>query len=131
MRRSSIFVIGFAALNVVSLGPTVQATNIAPPHFVDPTGWTVGSENTTMAQWGATPTTIPITTDLLFSSNPTLPSPTLTEVSPGFVAGSGGLYSFSGDYKAAASISNFEAVPGAAGTRVLVQTASTLNPDFT
>lgn len=99
----------------------------APIAFSEPGVWSVGDAGTTYQQWVADLAPNTIVTNLDHNANPSTSSPTLG-VTGGFVAGSGGFYSFSSNYTVTATIPN----TGTAGpgTHIIVQTAATLNPDY-
>lgn len=130
---------------VLALGSNAALAVPAVFDFVEPAGWSVGSPLSTSAGWaagGSTSTPIGrLTTSL--PSNPGTPnvyyddaggslaSPVLTGVSPAFIASSGGYYSFGGNYTVNAVVSNHTTAPATgAGTHVIVQAFTTLNPDF-
>lgn len=118
-----------AAMAAVLLASTTVAS-AAQIAFPEPTGWSVGDVGSTFQEWSAG-TTAPnssILTGLLNSSNPVLGTPPTFAQTGGFIAGSGGLYSFSDNYSVDANIPNHGG-PGA-GTWVLIQSAATLNPDY-
>ncbi|GAB4108499.1 MAG: hypothetical protein Kow00105_15760 [Phycisphaeraceae bacterium] len=102
--------------------------------FVEPGAWHVGDPNTTYQKWGSFTGQTGNTPDIGLTVNPAITSvPTVSVVSPGFVAGSGNFYSFSGDYGFTADIYNHGGVAGSGGlpaglgTHVIVQTSATLN----
>lgn len=123
------------------LGVTCQASCLGAFNFQEPSLWKVGDAGTTFRQWEATPSTpfqavdSPPTERL---ANPMIDAvPELSVHSPGFVASSGGYYAFSDSYRITADIYNHGGTLGMSGgyaaeygTRVLVQTAATTNPDF-
>jgi hypothetical protein len=99
--------------------------------FVEPTLWSVGDPHTTHQQWDVLANTNPQSPDIASTSNPLLPSsPTLDVQSPGFIASSGNPYSFSNSYGMEAIIRNHGPIP-ASDTHVVIQIATTVNPDFT
>jgi hypothetical protein len=106
---------------------------------VEPAGWAVGDLDSTFQEW-VTGSTAFLTADTPpsgNSANPALSEPATMGVNlPGFVASSGGYYSFGGDYGVFADILNHGGslgtggpYPANAGTRVLVQVAATMNTD--
>lgn len=87
----------------------------------------MGDAGSTYQQWVAEPAPNTIVSNLDHNANPSTSNPTLG-VTGGFVASSGGFYSFSSNYTVTAAIpSTGTAGPG---THILVQTAATLNPDY-
>jgi hypothetical protein len=99
----------------------------APIAFSEPGVWSVGDAGTTYQQWVAAPSPNTIVTNLDHTANPSTSNPTLG-VAGGFVASSGGFYSFSSNYTVTATIPN-TGTPGP-GTHIRVQTAATLNLDY-
>jgi hypothetical protein len=100
--------------------------------FIEPTLWNVGDLNSTYQEWTAGGTNAqPVTgsAQLVRTTNPVLATAPLLSQTGAFIAGSGGLYSFSGPYTVTAQIPNHSVV-GATGTYILVQAASTMNPDY-
>ena len=101
--------------------------------FVEPTLWNVGDSNTTYQEWtagGSNAQPLTGTAQLLHSANPVIGTdPVLSYSSGTFVTGSGGLYSFSGNYSVSAEIPS-QSPSGASGTYIVVQAASTVNPDY-
>ena len=100
--------------------------------FPGPTGWNVGDAGTTFQEWSAgttAPNSSILAADALVKvTSPVLgTNPTFSQTG-GFLAGSGGLYSFSGNYSVTATIPNHGTA--GAGTWVLVQSASTVNPEY-
>jgi hypothetical protein len=100
--------------------------------FIEPTTWEVGDLNSTYQEWTAGgDNTKPVTgaTQMVRSANPVLATDPVLSQAGAFIAGSGGLYSFSGPYTLTAQIPS-HSVGGATGTYILVQAASTMNPDY-
>ena len=108
--------------------------------FQDPTDWSLGGPGSTFQEWEASLATPYSTLETLPSGsngNPTLTSPSVMDAeSPGFVAGSGGYYALSGDYRVNANVFNHGGSSGSGGpyssrfgTRIFVQTAATVNED--
>ena len=140
MRNSlAIALIFTASLLFLSASALAGAFN-----FQAPTDWTVGAAGSTYQEWEASEATP-------FASVNSLPtasnvSPAITSLakmsvqSPGFVASSGGYYSFSDSvptyrifanvYNHAGSFGTGEPYASSHGTRVIVQTAATMNPDY-
>jgi hypothetical protein len=116
----------FAAIAIAVACST--AASAAPIAFSEPTGWTVGDLGSTSQQWLAAPSPNTIVNNLSHIANPATINPTLGVSNGGFVAGSGGLYSFSTNYTVTATIPS-TGIAGP-GTHILVQTAATLNPDY-
>jgi hypothetical protein len=118
----------FIPLLALSLVAASGVSSLAAPiAFSEPGTWTVGDAGSTYQQWVGAPSPNTIVTNLDHSANPSTSDPTLGVVG-GFVAGSGGFYSFSSNYTVTATIPN----TGTAGpgTHIIVQTAATLNPDY-
>ncbi|MBL9125213.1 MAG: PEP-CTERM sorting domain-containing protein [Planctomycetaceae bacterium] len=111
--------------------PFVQA-HAAQIAFPDPTGWNVGDPGTTFQEWSAgttAPNSSILAVDaLVHLANPAVSGTPTFGKTGAFVASSGGLYSFSANYAISAKVPNHGG-PGA-GTWVLIQTASTVNPDY-
>ncbi|HVX86658.1 MAG TPA: PEP-CTERM sorting domain-containing protein [Phycisphaerae bacterium] len=101
--------------------------------FTSPAGWSVGAPGSTYQEWAADGQADDIAgaPNVAFNdAGAGLPQPALTAATPGFVAGSGGFYSFSGPYTVTAAIHNATLAPPAdAGTYVIVQTFATINSD--
>ncbi len=108
--------------------------------------WTVGDADTTKQEWtdlyarrvGTTaPANASVNVDasngFIHDGSATLSTPTLTVHAPGYVTGSGNLYSFSGDYGAHLNVANYGGAAGSrpGGTLVVLQASSGLNPDVT
>lgn len=106
-----------AALVLLTLNTSEAAS------FSAPTGWNVGDEGSTFQQWDAFGPLDPINVNPQHVTNPALPAPTLT-FSGGFIAGSGGLYSFGSDYSVRTDIANHGGE--GLGTTIRIQTAGTL-----
>ncbi|MDZ4656973.1 MAG: hypothetical protein SH868_05270 [Bythopirellula sp.] len=140
MRKSLTIALTFAACQIFQSASAVAGAF----NFQSPTDWTVGGTGSTYQEWEASEATP-------FASVNTLPtasitSPTITSLakmsvqSPGFVASSGGYYSFSETiptYRIFANVYNHAGSFGTGGpyannhgTRVIVQTAATMNPDY-
>ena len=104
------------------------------PAFVEPAGWTVGDAGSTYQLWHefADTDTAPVGPDAgEWTASPAVATtPTFQITSPGFMPGPGRTYSFSTPYGAAATVGNV--APGAAGlgTHVILQVATSLNPDL-
>lgn len=107
--------------------------------FQEPVGWTVGDAESTFQEWESTVTGFSLTgtTPTASNVNPAISSTSTMGVSsPGFVAGSGGYYSFSEStttYGVSADVFNHGGASGSGGpytsnygTRVFVQTAATI-----
>lgn len=119
---SLLAIVGLLAINpIASAAPTTS--------FSEPTGWTVGDLNSTSQQWWAVSGASPIGSNLLHTDNPVIPTAPTIAPTGAFVAGSGGYYSFSANYKVTATIPSYTD-PSALGTYVRVQTAASLNPDY-
>jgi prepilin-type N-terminal cleavage/methylation domain-containing protein len=109
-------------------------------NFQPPVDWSVGDANSTFQEWDSSAAGFLATSTppSAATANPAISTlSTLSVQSPGFVAGSGGYYGFSGNYTMRAEVHNHGGVFGAGGpytpqhgTRVIVQTAATTNPDF-
>lgn len=115
-----------AAIAIVALSTTVASA--APIAFSEPSLWTVGDVGSTYQLFEAAPAPNTIVNNLSHIANPATSNPTLGVSNGGFVAGSGGLYSFSSNYTVTATIPS-TGIAGP-GTHILVQTAATLNPDY-
>jgi hypothetical protein len=120
---------GFLALAIGNglLGSTARAAT-----FIEPTTWEVGDLNSTYQEWTAGGTSAqPVTgaAQMVRTTNPWLAIDPVLSQTGAFIAGSGGLYSFSGPYTVTAQIPS-HSVTGASGTHILVQAASTMNPDY-
>ena len=121
------------SVNCLWIGHSSGAEN-----FQDPADWAVGDSGSTFQEWDAAVADF-LTTDApptASSVNPAISEDaTLSVQLPGFVAGSGGYYSYTGPYSLSAEVFNHggssgsETYPGGFGTRVLMQTAATLNSD--
>lgn len=139
-------------LKLTALGLTVFGVVVVPSakvlatgaHFLEPCGWTVGDANSTFQEWDANLDFDNPENDFAFftsgtptsdtNANPTLSSDaTMGVMNPGFPASSGGYYAFGGPYVVEADIFNHGGPSGTGsyadhfGTRVFVQTASTLS----
>ena len=123
----------FAAGAVAFCAPGHVLATVTPLFtFVSPAGWTVGTPGSTYEEWAADPIDhIDGTPNVGFNdAGAGLAAPTLTAGDTGFVAGSGGFYSFSSNYTVTAAIHHSTMTPPAnAGTYVIVQTFATINPD--
>lgn len=100
--------------------------------LVNPGGWSVGTALSTSQDWAATASDhIDGAPNVGFNdAGAGLAEPVLSVESPGFVAGSGGFYSFSGAYNVVAALNAPSAgVPAGAGTYVIVQSFATIDPD--
>ena len=125
-----------------------QAAEGSAVNFQDPNDWSVGDPGSSFQEWDADPIDFLGDPDVfLFSTSNTPPSamntnpplcddPNLGVNSPGFVSSSGGYYSFNGNYSLYAEILNHGGMSGSGGpynsshgTRVIVQTAATINED--
>jgi hypothetical protein len=100
--------------------------------FPEPTEWNVGDLGTTFQEWSAgttAPNSSILAVDALaWQTNPVLGGGPTFGQTGAFVAGSGGLYQFQNNYSIVATVPNHGG-PGL-GTWVLIQAASTLNPDY-
>lgn len=110
-------------------------------NFQEPADWALGDLGSTYQKWEASiiapflPINSPPTSNQV---NPaTSSNSTMSVHSPGFGASSGGYYSFDDDYLISANVFNHGGTAGSGGpyssnvgTRVIVQTAATTNPDF-
>ncbi len=116
--------------------PTMAAFN-----FQEPTEWTVGDSGSTSNHWQASliaPFSNSNSPPTSSTVEPAIGTPSGMGVQfPGFVATSGGYYSFDGDYWITADIYNHGGSAStdpqfASGynTRVLIQTSSTTSPDY-
>jgi hypothetical protein len=133
MKAQSILFSAAVAAIVSSAAATAQAAVTPVFQLVDPAGWSVGAPLSTSQDWAGAPSDpIDGTPNVLFNdAGAGLTPPALSPVSPGYVSGSGFMYSFSGPYSAVASLHAPTAdIPTGAGTYVIVQTFGTLNPDF-
>ncbi len=106
--------------------------------------WTVGAPLTTRQEWTSlwhrrvgttqnTPEIRMVYTDIFAHDGSTsMSTPLLTVRGPGYVTGSGNLYSFSGDYGASLSVANYGGASSSltGGTMVLFQTSGGINPDI-
>ncbi len=131
MTRNNMIALTFATIAIV--GSTNQAFATATS-FLAPGSWSVGDANTTYQEWDTFDGTTPFAPDAGLNVNPAITtSPSVSVVPPGFVAGSGNFYAFSGDYGFTADIYNHGGssgsggLPAGSGTHVIVQTSSTLN----
>ncbi len=108
--------------------------------------WMVGDVDTTKQEWtdlyarrvGTTaPANASVNVDasngFIHDGSATLSTPILTVHAPGYVTGTGNLYSFSGDYGAHLDVANYGGAAGSrpGGTLVVLQVSSGLNPDIT
>ena len=124
---------------LLSLGVHASQADAGAFNFQEPVGWTVGDADSTFQEWNASvaPFSGSGTVPSASNFNPSLSStPTMGVELPGFSAGSGGYYSFSGDYSIHAEVFNHGGSSGIGGpypanygTRVFVQTATTVNND--
>jgi hypothetical protein len=106
-------------------------------NFQEPTNWTVGDPGSTYQNWQASPIapfdeTNSYATNL--NTNPTITTPpTMGVQTPGFGPGSGGYYSYIGDYWISANIYNHGGAnplyTSGYSTRVIVQTSASTYPD--
>lgn len=133
LRRARINTIAMMIAAVALMGTVDQAFATATS-FLTPGSWGVGDGNTTYQEWDTFGGGAPYAPDAGLSVNPTVTtSPSVSVVSPGFVAGSGNFYAFSGDYGFTADIYNHGGssgvggLPVGSGTHVIVQTSATLN----
>jgi hypothetical protein len=110
-------------------------------NFQEPADWTVGDAGSTYQNWEASieqPFAAVNSLPTASNVNPAIGSDAkMTVQSPGFVAGSGGYYSPTGPYRVLTSVYNHGGSFGSGGiyasgygTRVIVQTAATTNPEF-
>ncbi|MCA9238379.1 MAG: hypothetical protein KDA44_23060, partial [Planctomycetales bacterium] len=133
------FPILLAAVGCCVLAPGECAVASATS-FQEPATWSRGDANSTYQEWdsGASVFLNAETPPTSALAEPSLGAgPSLGVAVPGFTASSGGYYSFSGPYQTAATIYNHGGTYGNAatfgsmdGTRVLIQTATTLNTDL-
>lgn len=108
--------------------------------------WTVGDLHTTKQEYtdlyarrvGTTaPSNASVNVDsvngFVHDGSATLSTPTLVSHLPGYVTGSGNLYSFSGDYGAHLNVANYGGSDNsrAGGTLVVLQMSAGINPDIT
>jgi len=133
MTRNNMIAMTIAA---VALAGAANQAFAAATSFLTPGSWGVGDANTTYQEWDTFGDSAPFAPDAGLSVNPAITtSPSVSVVSPGFVAGSGNFYSFSADYGFTADIYNHGGpsgsggLPAGSGTHVIVQTSSTLNGD--
>lgn len=131
MNKQLIFVVATCAVASAASFASASVSPLFP--LVEPAGWSVGTPLSTSQDWAASAAD-PITgvPNVVFNdAGAGLTAPTLTTANGGFVASSGGLYSFSTPYTATASlVAPTAGVPAGAGTYVIVQTFGTVNPDF-
>lgn len=132
----------------VFIGLCGQRANGTAVNFQDPNDWSVGDPESTFQEWDADPIDFLGDPEVFtFSTRSTPPSasianpsisadPNLGVNSPGFVGSSGGYYAFDGNYGVFAEILNHGGAAGSGGpyssnhgTRVIVQTAATVNED--
>jgi hypothetical protein len=99
--------------------------------FFEPDHWSVGDPGTTHQVWDNF-ANLNATGPDNWTTNPGLTTgPTLTVASPGFLPGPGRAYAFAGNYSLTADIPNVGAGGLAgAGTHIIIQVASTVNPDL-
>lgn len=104
--------------------------------FVEPESWTVGDLDSTYQEWDVLLYAQGNIPDVGYITNgPITSDPTLSALPPGFHSGSNNFYSFAGDYGIECVIYNHGGTSGsgsygpADGTRVLIQTAATMNMD--
>ena len=140
-----LLIITTGCMAALASGQRLQASAV---NFQDPNDWAVGDSGSTFQEWDARPLEfLGDPNAFIFSTRSTSPSamtaspaltddPNLSVLSPGFVGSSGGYYSFSGDYGVYADILNHGGIAGTGGlydasfgTRVIVQTAATVNED--
>lgn len=109
-------------------------------NFQEPVGWSVGDSDSTFQEWEASAAPFSTSGDSAPSAINTNPSisntPLMNAELPGFVAGSGGYYAYTGNYAINANVFNHGGSSGSGspysvnhGTRVFVQTAATINDD--
>lgn len=134
MTRNNMIAMTIAA---VALAGAANQAFAAATSFVDPGSWGVGDANTTYQEWDTFGGSAPFAPDAGLSVNPAITtSPSVSVVSPGFVAGSGNFYSFSADYGFTADIYNHGGssgsvgLPTGSGTHVIVQTSTWANGLF-
>lgn len=130
-KRFSLFSLAVAAgVCAAGLGQSqAQAASTPIFSFYAPGSWSVGSTGSTYQEWTADPSdSISGVPNVGYNdAGAGLTQPSLA-ASGAFVAGSGGYYSFSGDYTAYTTIQNHDTTPPAGvGTHVIVQGFSTLN----
>lgn len=131
MTRNNMIAMTIAAVAVMGAAGQAFATATS---FLAPGSWSVGDANTTYQEWDTFGGTAPFAPDAGLNVIPAITtSPSVSVVPPGFVAGSGNFYAFSGDYGFTADIYNHGGssgsggLPAGSGTHVIVQTSSTLN----
>ena len=137
IRMKNICVLTTAALLLGAAPGNVYAGFRTTTDFEEPTLWQVGDDYTTSQQWDLFLSGSGNTPDVSQSANPAISATPLVDVaSPGFVTGTANFYAFSGDYSFTTDVYNHGgsfgagAPTGNVGTHVIIQTASTLNPDF-
>ena len=140
MYRSFAFALAFTVSSLLHM----TAMFAGAFNFQSPATWTVGDAGSTYQEWEASETTPFSAVNSLPNNstvNPAITSPPKMSVqSPGFVASSGGYYSFSETvptYRIFANVYDHGGSFGIGGpfasnygTRVIVQTAATENPDY-
>lgn len=120
----------FAMFVLTSPSVGADATSFETPQY-----WSVGDAYSTYHGWDLLTAAAGNTPDVGHVTTPSgLTASALSVVSPGFLAGSGNFYSFSGDYGVAATIFNHGGSSGSGapvdyGTHVIIQTAATMNSD--
>jgi hypothetical protein len=129
MQRFNVLkAIGWFAISMAS----VVVCNSTLAAFVEPTLWQVGDLNTTQQKWSNDFTNFSYTINhapIQKTSNaPLAVDPVLSWDGP-WIAGSGGLYSDSAIFTVSAQIPN-HSPSGALGTHILIQTFTTVMPDY-
>ncbi len=134
--------------------PTFGAPATYPPYGIVDLGtpdvtsttslWTVGDAGTAKQEWtdlfnqrvvppSGNPTiaNVDLSGGFIHDGSTAMTTPQLVAQSPGYITGSGNLYSFTGDYGAKLNVSNYGGATGSqpGGTLVILQTSGGLNPD--
>lgn len=120
----SVWIVLCAVLCIVAVTRNAAAEDARS--FQNPTGWGIGDANSTYQEWDVFTATSGNAPDIV-GHFPALFAPTFSATSSALVTGTHNLYWYGGDYQWKADIENYGVGNAGEGTRLIVQTAATLN----
>ncbi|MHB1036087.1 MAG: PEP-CTERM sorting domain-containing protein [Pirellulales bacterium] len=118
----SVWITSCAVVCIV--GVTCDARAEGATSFQNPTGWSIGAANSTYQEWDAFRAKSGNAPDV--GHFPASFTPTVS-ASPAIVTGTNNIYWYGGDYRWWLDIDNYGVGEAGEGTRVVVQTATTLS----